>query len=29
MSDKKKFELIIIAIFLIGAILSAIFNIYS
>ena len=28
MSDKKKFELIIIAIFLIGAILSAIFNIY-
>ena len=29
MNDKKKFELIIIAIFLIGAILSAIFNIYS
>lgn len=29
MNDKKKYELIIIAIFLIGAILSAIFNIYS
>ena len=29
MNDKKKYELIIIAIFLIGAVLSAIFNIYS
>ena len=29
MNDKKKYELIIISIFLIGAILSAIFNIYS
>ena len=29
MNDKKKYELIIIVIFLIGAILSGIFNIYS
>ena len=29
MNDKKKYELIIIAIFLIGAILCGIFNIYS
>ena len=29
MNDKKKYEFIIIAIFLIGAVLSAIFNIYS
>ena len=29
MNDKKKYELIIIVIFLIGAILSGVFNIYS
>ena len=29
MNDKKKYEFIIIAIFLIGAVLSCIFNIYS
>ena len=29
MNDKKKYELIIFTIFLIGAILSGIFNIYS